>query len=353
MRREPCVGLRRKGETAMRRIATMVCAATLSVVLAACGGGAAEQAPAADEASAATTEQAADTPAADDATAAEPTKSEAKEEPAAKPADPSEKFTGDWEIAAMEMGGLTIAGDLSSFADEDTMNATLSLDEDGNGSMTLGSDAQGNVTWKLVSDDSIELIAVPQSEDDEADEDEDEEPKSFTATYADDALVLDMSGIYDEDDPDDADDVAVVGTNPKLYFSRDGKLAAYPAVDVSAATRVTDEKSVMGDWKFAALCYEKAIVYGDASALSSMFGVEDNEMFSTDITFNDDGSATFGKMPATWSKDDDGLSFAEEDGGEASIAFTADIYTLDENTLVLKANGLFESFNMSYVFKRG
>lgn len=347
----------------MRRIATMVCAATLSVVLAACGGGTAEQAPATDEASTAASEQTADDKAADDAKvaddakatddaqAADSTKDEAKKESPAKPDDPSEKFLGDWKIAGMEMGGLTITGDLSSFTGEDAMTSTLSLNKDGNGTMTLGSDTQGKVTWKLATDDSITLTAVQESDDDDADEEEG--PKSFTATYADDALVLDMSAIYDEDDPDDEDDLAIVGANPKLYFSRDGKLAAYPAVDVSATTRVTDEKDVVGEWKFAALCYEQAIVYGDASSLSSMFGVEDDEMFSTDMTIKDDGTATFGPAQATWDKDDDGLTFAEEGNSDTSIVFTADIYALDKDTLVLKATGLFESFNMSYVFTRG
>ena len=172
---------------------------------------------------------------------------------AEKPADPSEKFLGEWKLAAIQTEGITVVGDFSIMMDTDA-GVSLTLEKDGTGAMAFD-DESGTLSWKLVDDNSIELTIAEEGEQD------DDAPitvgETVKVTYEDGVLSLPM----DDDD--------MQGT---LLFSADGTVKKYPEIDTSTATEITSRNALVGEWKLTGMNFSGASMYGDADSIAAIVG---------------------------------------------------------------------------------
>ncbi|MBE6471512.1 MAG: hypothetical protein E7000_07405 [Coriobacteriaceae bacterium] len=192
---------------------------------------------------------------------------------APEPADPSEKFIGDWKIAAVNTQGMLVVGDFSANF-ESAADMKLSVKEDGTGSLSLNDESR-SFTWKLANDDAISLEV----------EDVDD---PLTVNYADEALTLEMN----------TDDMA--GT---MYFTKDGAYAGGKALALADATDITSPDAVTGTWTMCGAGLSGMTMYGDAEALSAL-GIGD----STTLVLNEDGSAEAFGTQTTWTAGADGAT---------------------------------------------
>lgn len=216
----------------------------------------------------------------------------AEEPPAAKEAtepeevvDPAEDFYGEWQLAAVKSEGLTMVGDLTELLEaSETMK--VNIEKGGEARMSFDGDTVV-CTWEQKSDTTI-VLKTPD-ETDGADASTDDTDVEDAVEGAEDAVegmteggteveftledgVLTVTSFTDEFD----------GT---LYFSADGKLADYPAVDPADIAAVESVDAAVGDWALVGMYFMGSTAYGDADAMSSMIG-EGNET----IAISEDGA---------------------------------------------------------------
>lgn len=293
----------------MKRFASIVCAATLSIALAACGSGGGGDEKATTDDSGTTTEQ-----------------TEVVEEK--EPEKPEEKFLGTWIAGGMETQGMIMVGDLSEMG----VHASLEVNEGGTGVVKFSGEEveeeeSKDVTWELTDDNTITLTSKI----------DDGSESKFKVEYKDEYVVL--TNLEEEDD-----------NAYTMYMSQDGTIKGYPIIDVSGAKAVTDESKILGTWKVESMVYSGFTVYGD---LTSFYGettaaeLGDN----VEVTFNQDGTAEFATEDYVWKKTDDVIVLDGADS-ETSISVTMDVLALDDDTLVLKLSGDWASFDMAYVCTR-
>lgn len=295
----------------MRKIASLVCATTLSLALVACGGGGSGQEASGDDA--AKTKQTEQT--------------EVVEEK--EPAKPEEKFYGTWLAGGMETNGVVMVGDLSEMG----LKVSLEIKDDGTAVMTYAGEEvedeeSKDVTWELTDENSITLTSKIDDEGSES---------KFKVEYKDEYIVL-------TDLDEESDDVYV------MYLSHDGTIKDYPTVDVSGAKAVTDESKILGTWKVDTMAYSGFTAYGD---LTSFYGETTAEEVgdNLEVTFEKDGKATFATEEYVWEKTDDGITLHNE-GDEMTIVLTMDVLALDDDTLVLRLSGDWAAFDMAYICTR-
>ena len=235
----------------MKKFLAVLCASLLCVcclALAACGGGSASSSSASASSSAA-------------------------------PADPMEKYYGDWKIAAAEVNGVTMSGDFGTLLGEDTSGSTLSVKSDGTGSITFGGESV-DFTWAQNTDDSI--VITPKTESDSI--------KTAPVKYEDGALKMTM------------EDNDMTGT---LIFTADGTYPGAKEISADAATPITSEAALVGEWKLTGANMMGISMYGSADDLAAVMGGTTD----TTLTFEQGGTAKAFGEDATWTVGSDGASF--------------------------------------------
>lgn len=199
--------------------------------------------------------------------------------------DPAEDFYGEWQLAAIKSQGLTMVGDLTELLEA---SETLKVNIEKGGEARMSFDGDTVVcTWEQKSDSTI-VLKTPD-ETDGADDAADNAGAEDAVEGAEDAVegmteegneveftledgVLTVTSFTDEFD----------GT---LYFSADGKLADYPAVDPADIAAVESVDAAVGDWALVGMYFMNATAYGEADAMSTMIG-EGNET----IAISEDGA---------------------------------------------------------------
>lgn len=219
-----------------------ICA--LSLALVACGGGAASS-TSGEATSVASADSAASTTS---ATSADSTTSAADVTKATT-------IVGDWKMAAADMNGILVTGDLAQFGtlmgDEESaamMQMALSFKEDGTGTIAAGSQ-ELNATWKESGSSYVVTIETVNGD-----------KQDTTATLADGTLRL---------------EVADMGT---LIFTADGSYPGAVSYDVASAKPITSESEIIGTWKLVGVQMAGVTMSGDSEAMTEMFGYDAGEV---------------------------------------------------------------------------
>ena len=198
------------------------------------------------------------------------------------PADPSEKFLGDWSIAAMQMNEALIVGDLSALGEDGANNMKMTVEEDGTGELFFAGES-GDFTWELADDNTLKV--TPKATDGDGLEGASKDG-TIDFVFKDDLI----SATTESD-----------GQTNTMIFSRDGVYQGKKAITAADGTPITSEDALVGSWKFAGAGMQGMCVYGDEEALGSM------GMNGLDVTIEQDGTAKLGEDElASWSIGEDG-----------------------------------------------
>ena len=239
----------------MKKFLTVLCASMLCfccLALAACGGGGASSSAASSASSNASS--------------------------SAAPADPSEKFVGDWKIAAVEMNGVTMVGDFTTLLGEDSAGMSMSIKKDGTGSMTLGDDAV-DITWTQKGDDAITVTPVKESDD----------ITTVDVAFEDNALKMEMK------------DDSFTGT---AIFTADGTYSSAKEISADGAKPITSEDALIGTWKLTGANLMGVSMYGDADDLAAAMG----NISDTTLAFEKGGTAKAFGEDGAWKVGSDGAT---------------------------------------------
>lgn len=187
--------------------------------------------------------------------------------------DPAEDFYGEWQLAAINSQGLTMVGDLASLLEaSDNMKITISS----GGDAKMSFDGETVVcTWEQTSDSTI-VLSTPGDEADDASDAADDADTEDAIGDAEDA-VENLADDGGEIEFTLEDGVLTVTSfteefDGKLYFSPDGKLAAYPAIDPANIGAADSVDAVEGDWTFSGIYFTGVTIYGDTESMAEMMG---------------------------------------------------------------------------------
>ena len=204
-----------------------------------------------------------------------------------KDADPAEKFTGDWKLAAAESQGVYMAGnftELLELSDEGNGNVTLTVNADKTGVINLGDESAG-FTWEMKSDDVMTI--TPQTDTDKVGETAD-------ISYKEDALWLTI-----EQDEQEA----------SLIYTKDGIFPDAKDFRLSDATPITSDKDLIGKWSLSGLKLMGIAMYGEGEALKN--ATNGTDMY---IDFKEDGKAEISNgSGGSWEVNSEGAAITYSD----------------------------------------
>ena len=204
-----------------------------------------------------------------------------------KDADPAEKFTGDWKLAAAESQGVYMAGnftELLELSDEGNGNVTLTVNADKTGVINLGDESAG-FTWEMKSDDVMTI--TPQTDTDKVGETAD-------ISYKKDALWLTI-----EQDEQEA----------SLIYTKDGIFPDAKDFRLSDATPITSDKDLIGKWSLSGLKLMGIAMYGEGEALKN--ATNGTDMY---IDFKEDGKAEISNgSGGSWEVNSEGAAITYSD----------------------------------------
>ena len=197
--------------------------------------------------------------------------------------DPSEKFLGSWELAAMEFQNITVVGDISSvvgLVDEEMGEASESgklmvfeFKDDKTGVVTFAGDT-ATFTWELADDNTVTVTPDKKEADEEADDAEDAiTQRTIDFAYEDDALT----GEFEANE-----------NTYHMTLTKDGTLPGAPVIDLDSANGVTSKDQLVGTWNLAGMQFVGAAMYGKTEDLAAMYG---NEDVSAALEIGDDTSS--------------------------------------------------------------
>lgn len=219
-----------------------------------------------------------------DATSTSEASAEKEEASKSESADPSEKFLGNWVFACAETQGITIAGDMSELMGTDK-SLSIGINKDGTGTVYISAEDSGDVTWKLIDDDTLNLI--PQYEG---------ATETLTLTYDEkyDALNCTMN---DED------------FNGTLIFTADGTYKGAETLDIDQAKDATSLNNLVGTWNLYGMSMGGMVMLGSPDDLAAMSG----DSFDTKLTIDADGTATTNDEKGSITIGKDGAVFSLDD----------------------------------------
>ena len=200
---------------------------------------------------------------------------------AAEKVDPSAKFIGSWKLAAAEVQGVTVAGDIGMIVDGAEDGIYLNISEGGTCTLTAGEET-ADAKWELTDDNTITLT-VTKSED--SDSQIVSENKPAPIKYKDGALVLEV----ENDDMSGA-----------MIFTADGTWEGATIVASDSLKEISDSKDLVGEWKLVGVTMQGICMYGSAEDLSA-FVPSGND---TSLTINEDGSAKAMGQDVKWAIED-------------------------------------------------
>lgn len=204
-----------------------------------------------------------------------------------EPADPEEKFAGDWKLAAAESQGVYMAGnftELLELSDEGNGNVTLTINADKTGVINLG-DESAKFTWELKSDDVITI--TPETETEKVGETAD-------ISYKKDALWLTI--VQEEQEA-------------SLIYTKDGIFADAKDFNMADAKAITSKDELIGKWTLTGMKLMGIAMYGDAEALKNAT----NGGEEVSINFKEDGTAEMNGNAGTWEVTADGATMTSTD----------------------------------------
>lgn len=224
---------------------------------------------------------------------------------ATTPANPMERYVGEWKLAYIESGGLTFAGDMSGFAQlsGEDVSVTVRLADEGTGTMALGADSS-ELTWEVVDDDNIKITLSHDLNG------EDDESAVLDATYADGELRLDMSG-DGTDAAEGEEGVAQDVSEGIMVLTLDGKSDKAQTCNFDEATKIVSKDTLVGDWSLRGIGMLGLYVYGDAEGVGKILGDE-----SAAISFGSDDTCKFFDGEGTYEVGEDGAVVSVEEMGE-------------------------------------
>jgi len=204
-----------------------------------------------------------------------------------KDADPAEKFTGDWKLAAAESQGVYMAGnftELLELSDEGNGNVTLTVNADKTGVINLG-DESADFTWEMKSDDVMTI--TPQTDTDKVGETAD-------ISYKKEALWLTI-----EQEEQEA----------SLIYTKDGIFPDAKDFRLTDATPITSDKDLIGKWSLSGLKLMGIAMYGEGEALKNAANGVD--MY---IDFREDGKADISNgSGGSWEVSSEGATITYSD----------------------------------------
>ena len=204
-----------------------------------------------------------------------------------KDADPAEKFTGDWKLAAAESQGVYMAGnftELLELSDEGNGNVTLTVNADKTGVINLG-DESADFTWEMKSDDVMTI--TPQTDTDKVGETAD-------ISYKKEALWLTI-----EQEEQEA----------SLIYTKDGIFPDAKDFRLADATPITSDKDLIGKWSLSGLKLMGIAMYGEGEALKNAANGVD--MY---IDFREDGKADISNgSDGSWEVSSEGATITYSD----------------------------------------
>ena len=266
--------MRANGKT-IKGLLICICAALLCITLAGCGGSASSGSASASAASGSASASASAS--------------------ATTPADPAEKFVGDWQIAALQMNDAVVVGDFSAFGEDAINNMRLTVNADGTGSMVYGG-GTAEFAWELADDNTIKIKPQTETEGLAAGVNED---GTINVVFADNCLSISMS--------DDTYTGAV-------FFSKDGTYKDVKAVTAADCKPITSESDLIGQWKLAGAGMGGMTVFGDEASIQSL------GMPSISLSFEEGGKAMLDDQEASWSVSADGAKIeASSMGAQISM----------------------------------
>lgn len=207
------------------------------------------------------------------------------------------KFVGDWQMAALQTEGVTIAGNWSTVLGEE-MSLTMTVNEDGTGTMAYNDES---VDFKWTAAESGNGITVSPTDAEQvasglssilsgSDGSDSATAESLDLTYDDANQAVVLSA-----ETDDA--------QASVYLTADGKLASMPAISAEGSEAIASADQLVGDWKLIGVNMMGITMYGDAESLAAMIGDTDMSM-----SLAEDGTGAMVGSDVTWTVGDDGAT---------------------------------------------
>lgn len=191
--------------------------------------------------------------------------------------DPSEKFIRTWKVAGLESQGMTIVGDFSMMLGSED-GFVFDVKADGKGTAAFG-DETADFTWELKDDNTLHVNPSKTDEaEDESDVEESIVSEGLDFTYQDDTLRATNESTDDEGNT----------TSFTMILNESGVLPDAPVIDLEQATAITSEDQLLGDWTLSGLKMFGATMYGSSGDLAAIYG-EDTD---TSLSFKD-GAVNF------------------------------------------------------------
>ena len=254
----------------MKKILALVCAAMLCaccLALAACGGGSASSAASAS---------------------ASASSESASASSAAKPANPADKFIGNWALVGAKNGEITMTGDFAAVLGEE-LDISLTVNADGTATLSYNEDSI-DCNWELKNDNTISMTAANL-----------EDTSSGTKLFAGEAI--DVNYIPENKTLDILD----AESGAELVFSQTGAIEGMLDITASNAKPITSKDALVGTWRIRGMNMMGVMMYGDADALAEYMGDSD-----LSLVVNSDGTATIMGEGISWTADSNGASFTIE-----------------------------------------
>ena len=209
---------------------------------------------------------------------------------------------GTWKVAAVEMEGITMTGDIAEFAkvfgaddsSAEMINMAIDLQEGGKGTISAGTEKH-DITWKEEAG-KITLSGTGES------------ASNMTGTFKDGVITI-----------------AVEENGPSVIMTPDGTYADAKTFDRTGAKPVTSESELSGTWKMVGLNMMGLSMYGESDALAKVFGFD-----AATLTFNAGGKANLFGEETTYTVDANGTKIANSDASGVQI----DVLSLDGNLIV-------------------
>ena len=231
----------------------------------------------------------------------------------------TEQFLGEWKLAYIQSGGVTVAGNLGGLSEisGDDMSITLTINDDGTAKFAIGEES-ADMKWESASKDKITITSTGASES------EDSVPESAEVTYNDGELLFKSS---DEPAADAEEDTSVLGAidTGVLGFTHDGTSAKVSIPSLDDSKPITSADDLVGDWKLSAVCIFGVYITGEPANLSAFYGES-----SSSLEFKDDGTCTYVGNDDDYTVSKDGAVIKEWRSGA-----TVPVASLGDNEIVL------------------
>lgn len=209
-----------------------------------------------------------------------------------EPADPKEKFVGEWQIAAAEYESVLVAGKFSELIGEDEV--AMTLNEDGTG--TLKYEEETGLKWTLNEEDENVINVTLDRKTDMTD-------KDVEVKFEDDALFMK----FEQD-----------GKSGAIIFTKDGTYAKAKEIKVEDAEKITDKDWLIGKWKIGGFRMSGVSMTGDSEDLKKAMG--DVDVY---VEIRKDGTAVMSGSKGKWFINKKGAFVHEKDSlGEHDYPIT-------------------------------